>query len=585
MFNLNVQKQRGIGFIEVLITTLVVAFGLLAVASLQTKLMSGSGNSKTRAEALALAEQKIEDVRNQITKAGYTSLTATTSTDSVTGTNASFTRAWTITDNTAFLSSAPARKNISVKVSWGDAADEKVNLVTEIAWIAPSKTALYASENSGSGAGATPSPRQNASEDVASENVIGTNMAITDLDEDTDGTAGVDSTLGATGEDDDGNALTITLYQVAPGSHFYTATRDPANDILKKIEQGVIAVFLCQGTTCTHIQNHFGGAVLRIKGTVYSTSENDLDHIQVAWTSSTVNACYNGAPARTPDSGTFEYDSMPYECVFAGNCNATTSGNRTRTASGTHAIDPGCFVTSVVSDTDINSRNVGPGGEYGDVGLLGVKDSTGGGFRREETCFLEDTATATVVQTSGSRKSLNNDYLFPVTKRLYVTRRISSDGSINSQNSEGINRSYSNHNFLIIERKSNNTPSDTCDALATANSLILAPRTISRIYNESASNNNVVVAESTYTASVGNAVVTTGTVASDTTDLRFYIQENGACYVEDDNTDYACVFPAGTTAATINGGSTTHPDPATDPQSYGTCSPLPAATCNWPANF
>lgn len=583
MFNLNVQKQRGIGFIEVLITTIVVAVGLLAVASLQTKLMSGSGNSKTRAEALALAEQKIEDVRNQITKAGYTSLTAATSSDSVTGTNASFTRSWTITDNTAFLSSAPARKKISVKVSWGNAADEKVNLVTEMAWIAPSKTALYASENSGSGAGATPSPRQNASEDVASENVIGTNMAIVGIDGNTAGTAGTDSTLSV--ENDGG--VVITIYQVAPGSHFYTATRDPDNTVLNLIEEGVIAVFLCQGSTCTHIQNHFGGAVLRIKGTVYSTTSNGLSDIKVAWTSSTVNACYNGSITRTPDSGTLQYNSMPYECVFAGNCNATA--NRTRTASGDHATDPGCFTTSVVSDAQINSRNVGPGGEYGDVGLLGVVDRTG---RREEVCFLEDTApSSTVINTlSGSRISLNENYLLPVTKRFYTSRRISSNGSVNSQKSEGINQSFDNHNLLIIDRSSSNSSSGSCNQIAnvspTGFGFILAPRKIIRTFNESATNNNTVVSESIHYAAAGDALVTTGTInSSHKTDLDFYAGYHGSCYIKSDDSAYACVFPAGTTAATIKGGSTTFPNPNTDPQSFGSCSPLPTATCEWINNF
>ena len=63
------QKQKGIGLIEVLIATVVIAIGLLAVAAFQTNLISGSGENKTRAQAMVLAEQKMEELRNNITVA------------------------------------------------------------------------------------------------------------------------------------------------------------------------------------------------------------------------------------------------------------------------------------------------------------------------------------------------------------------------------------------------------------------------------------------------------------------------------------------------------------------------------------
>ncbi len=636
-------KQRGIGLIEALITTVIVAVGLLAMASLQSELMSQSGESKIRSEALALAKQKLEQLRNNINVAGYNANAAGTVNDPanpIVGTNASFTRTWTITDNTAFIASSPARKRISVKVSWGaGGADEAVNVVTEMAWVNPADSALYAYLNSGAGAGATPSPRQNASEDVAYENVIGTNLAISDQDLSTTGTSGVDAQVGVDPEND---GSYIVLNQVAPGSHYYTAT----NSISSSIQPGVIAVFLCSDAdndastadTCTHIQNHFGGVVHRHAGTVYSSTGNGLNHIQVAWTSSDVNACFNAPPTTTSvpigsASPTGTVASMAYECVFAGNCNATPSASRTRTASGTGSTNPGCFVTSEVSDAQINARNVGPGGEFGDVGLLGVKDSTGGGFRREEVCFLEETAASStpIVNLSGSRLGLNENYLLPVTKRAYVTRRILSDGSKNTQRSEGINRSYTNHNFLVIERKSSNSSSGSCNQIALDDQIVLAPRVINRIYNESATNNNVAAAESAYPGIHGAPAVATGTVSGNATDLRFYIQELGTCYVKSDDTAYACVAPAGTKTTssttdaatgitttvtteiatstgattvtttvggttitststtsptvTVKGGSKTHPDPATDPQSFSSCSPLPSGTCNWTGNF
>ena len=129
-----IKTQRGIGLIEVLIATVVVALGLLALSSLQGGLMHGSGENKTRLEAVKLAEAKVEQFRNNITKTGFdTDLTATSGTESVTGSNATFTRSWTIADATS-----PDRKNLRVKVTWGaGSASETVDMQSEVTWIDP----------------------------------------------------------------------------------------------------------------------------------------------------------------------------------------------------------------------------------------------------------------------------------------------------------------------------------------------------------------------------------------------------------------------------------------------------------------
>jgi Tfp pilus assembly protein PilV len=559
--------QKGIGLIEVLIATVVVAVGLLSVASLQGGLMSSSGESKTRSEARVLAEQKIEELRNNITVIGYNAIpgSATPVSDPsnpIAGANASFTRTWRITGG-----DAPARKNISVVVGWdgngdGDTidADEKVNVVTEMAWIDPAKSLIYAAENSGSGTAAVPSPRQNASEDVASENVIG-GAALTIPSGVASGTASsITVTIPPTTAYPSGG--TGTLVQVAAGSHFYTLTNNSV------VAPGVIAVFLCT-TTCTHIQNHFGGVVLRVTGTVYSTRTADrfigTNPIRVAWTSSEIHACYNGTPVRTPTSGAWQYDSMPYECVFAGNCNATADGVN------------GCFADTVVSDAQINARNVGPGGEYGEVGLLDVRDSTGA---REEVCFLEDTTNGSLIPTTGSTH-LNDEYLLPSTKRLYIVRRVERNGSINEQKSEGINRSYTNHNFLVIDRTSN---SNDCNSKATAVGFAfqLAPRDIVRTANESGAPNEVVT-ETSYAGNSGTAQTITGIIASDAAKLGLYIDEIGTCYIKSDSTLYACVVANGVTSAVIKGISQTLP--AASPSVFASCTKTSLTTCIWPTNF
>lgn len=582
-------SQNGIGLIEVLITTVLIALGLLAVASLQTGLISESGDSKARTEALVLAEQKIEELRNNIIQGNFNALTnsATAVNDPnnpITGTNASFNRSWVINQG-----GTADRKKISVWVSWGNAADEKVNIVTEMAFTSPAKSVLYAKESSGEGGtGAVPSPRQNASEDVsaASEDVVGTDLAITDLVEATEGAAGVDASLQV--ELDDGNFL--TLYQVAPYSHFYTAT----HSVYGSIAPGVIAVFLCSdpdnnGTdTCSHIQNHFGGVVHRVMGKVYSTVNPDnspddgygLSGIGVAWTSSDVHACYVGQPAQ--ENADIAY--MPYECIYAGNCNASPEG--TRTASN---ADPGCFIDSIVSDAQINARNVGPGGEYGDIGLFGL-DYEGGG--QEQVCFLEDTVapdTSPLLNTSGN-EVLNENYLYAVTKRLYITRRVKRDSSDSSNEfkSEGINRSYSNHNFFIIERGSGGTAKAKCNTEVTSNSKQIAPREISRLLNEGT--NNAVVAETSYYGGTGTAHTLTGDVIDSATDLKLFIPEVGACYLNNNlstgnATGYACAIASDASTVTIAGSSAEHKDVSSSV--FATCTREANTTpgCHWLTGF
>jgi len=614
------QKQHGIGLIEVLISTVVIAIGLLATASLQTGFLSGSSDNKARAEALVLAEQKIEELRNNATKVAYEAApssdvgTTTADPNAIVGTNATFTRSWTITDTEAFLTTAPARKNISVQVSWdsdggtdsdGDGtiidANEKVNITTEIAWINPSDSALYGEQQLTGAGGAVPSPRQNASEDIdaASEDVIGTNLEITDLNATTSGTAGVDQQLQV---NPDGTILILS--QVAPESHFYTAAH---SDFSTKIDPGVIAVFLCNDAdndvetedTCAHIQNHFGGVVHRVKGKVYSVSGNDLSDTRIAWTSSGVHACFNGEV--TIDSGIAE---RAYECVYAGNCDASDEGLRTA-SSGGNPTAPGCFIgegaDSVVSDAQIGDRHVGPGGEYGDIGLLGLNDQGGGGSSREQVCFLEDTVdpeTSPLLATSGS-DILNENYLYSVTKRLYVTRRIErNDGlNINEHKSEGINRSYSNHNFFIVARGNGASANETCHDAVVGSFRSIAPRNIFRALNEGT--DNKVTYEGYYDASVGTAHTLIGSVTSNNaTKLRLLIPESGGCYLNNNlsggnATEFACVVPADPSAVKIIGSSNEYKN--ADPSVFAECNPFPVTTpdpsdhvihvCDWTTGF
>ena len=111
-----IKNSTGIGLIEVLITTVVVAVGLLAIASLQGDLMNGSGLNKTRAEAKALCDTKVEELRDRIVKtgaSGYDGIASSAANETITGTNETFSRGWVVQDKTG-----PARKQISATCSW-----------------------------------------------------------------------------------------------------------------------------------------------------------------------------------------------------------------------------------------------------------------------------------------------------------------------------------------------------------------------------------------------------------------------------------------------------------------------------------
>lgn len=594
-----IKTQKGIGLVEVLVAAVVVAVGLLAVASLQGKFAFSSGDNKTRAEALVLAEQKLEQLRNNVTSTGYRDLNndsvadaaTITASDSPSGSNTTFTRSWTIADVDPpvppFTTADPKLRKISVRVGWdgngdGDSTDtdEIVTVATQMAWIDPAKASQYAAVINGSGGvSSVASPRQNASEDAAAEKVIGTNLAITDLDLATTGAAGVDTSLQVSVPQSGGGTVTVILTQVGAGSHFYTAT----NAALSTIELGVIAVFLCSDAdnnpatadTCTHIQNHFGGVVHRIAGTVHSTTSNGFTNIKVAWTSSSINDCYNGPVTVVSGTGSNQYRYRPYECVYAGNCNATDPGVN------------GCFADAVVSDTQINNKHVGPGGEYGDVGLLGVDDAGGD---REQVCFLEDTvdpATSILLTASGS-EVLNENYMYSVTKRFYAARKIKRNGSLNDQTSEGINHSYTNHNFLVVSRGSGGTANQQCHIKATDRSVQLAPREMFKTMDESES--NTVLALTNFSGAAGTAKTFTGTITGSATDLKLMIPDIGSCYLNNNAapttaaTAYACAVPSNSTGAVIKGGSDQYP--AVTSAVFKSCTKTTDTTsCIWTSDF
>ena len=123
-------KQLGFTLIEAMIAFAVAGIGILAVVSFQAELISTSAQSKARAEALQIAQSKLEEFKNftfiDITAFNasplYAATTYATTTDqTITGTNAVFTRDYQITANGSL-------RDIEVNVSWTDAKNVTQNV-------------------------------------------------------------------------------------------------------------------------------------------------------------------------------------------------------------------------------------------------------------------------------------------------------------------------------------------------------------------------------------------------------------------------------------------------------------------------
>ncbi len=134
-------KQRGITLVEVLITIVVVVIGVLALAKLEKTLWYHGQLLEQQHQALALAQQKIEELRQFETlktetgKLAYQDIVSGSS--NVSKSNTSYAVAWNVSEYVD-----PDYKSINVTVTWSDSssASHNVNLVSRISKTDPEWT-------------------------------------------------------------------------------------------------------------------------------------------------------------------------------------------------------------------------------------------------------------------------------------------------------------------------------------------------------------------------------------------------------------------------------------------------------------
>lgn len=441
-------KIIGIGLIEVLITTVVVAMGLLALATFQGELMGGSRLSKARDEAKMLCDSKVEELRDRIVRGTFDSsgnpvpadsyLAIASGNDQVTGTNATFTRTWNIADLVD-----PVRKRITATCSWDG---EQVVVQSMIAF-SDLTTSMLDSRGSGGGAGGplnAPSLTAESSEDISERIQLPAAQAPGTLYSDGDNNYIVDPSGTS------GSLANLCSDLSPPAINFENGlrTRRVNEDGVEGLES--IELFELQLITNESGTNEYciprvrfnGGVIIPLRGTVHSrattgTGQNvtilDVELFTFNISESGTYCVFKPAPGD---------QSAPYTCYVGGNC---TFGPVGISEDVTQCPDPA-----------VAQAKVGPGGWRGRVGLLGV--ATQG----RNICFAEEVAGEPVTRD---------------TARNYYTR----NGILN----EGINKPYACHDFLIVDGQPNDRKlHEECQEQASqVGGLMLASKDIIRAIN------------------------------------------------------------------------------------------------------
>jgi len=572
------QKNKGIGLIEVMVTTVVIALGLLAVASLQGELASSNKSNKTLAECQVLANSKIEELRDWIERTApttppasakyYESLADSTAAESIAGLTETFSRSWLVTNFTD-PDGVNIGRNIKVTVEWGDDIPEnKCKSQGIISYDNLGNSALAATGED-EGFGSSPSTNANSSDEINDSTDVDISNATSS---DTPGLLTVDGLedgqyVKDNGNSDDKGSIVYVCDDLIPFEHGLYTRRvhyRPENTTFKE----AIELFEDNNDnlTCTRRIRFNGGVILSIDGIIFSraTTGNgvNVSLLELRESSNTQLFTFNAT-----ESGSFcvfnpveGATSAPYICYVGGNCIdgpvgtiATTDGLTFSEAStNSNTIVTQC--PAPITDTATSPiylptvyDYIGPGGWRGKVGLLGIPDSG------KNVCFQEELTP--IAQAQASLHTLD-------TARNYFALRTISNINFN----EGINQSYSCHDMIIIDGQSTivQVHSKCIDEAAHITGIEnLALKNITRILTDSESSNETNIVQlvsntdscssdssSTYT------IVGSYSNASSTPSFSFIATDGvtGTCTTNTSESTYSCgEFTTSSVSVTITG--------------------------------
>jgi hypothetical protein len=149
---------------DLIASVLIVMLGAVSMGKLMTYSAGTAGQSKARAEALALAEAKLEELRDFATETEYaTSIASSTAAETYAGTNATFAVTWTVSENTA-----PAFKTATANVAWSDQrGNQSVTLASNVGHDIPVESGLLLAGSAGLLPGTVPpAPEQEPEADT-----------------------------------------------------------------------------------------------------------------------------------------------------------------------------------------------------------------------------------------------------------------------------------------------------------------------------------------------------------------------------------------------------------------------------------
>ncbi len=118
-----INNASGFTLIELLIAALIITGGMVTMASFLGNLINKNATNERKTMATVMAQQKIEDLRNDALKTDLTA--ANNGTDAITTDAGPFTRTWTI--------DASSNPNlITVVVDWEGPGNSQFTMVTLI---------------------------------------------------------------------------------------------------------------------------------------------------------------------------------------------------------------------------------------------------------------------------------------------------------------------------------------------------------------------------------------------------------------------------------------------------------------------